>query len=91
VRAVHLLPANDELALLAIAAVSQGRSPAEDLGQFLHGGWARNLDPNVLAILLKLLSEAIRKRLDEGDGPLALHVLEHALGIASGESVGAVP
>jgi hypothetical protein len=82
VRAVHLLPATDELARLAIAAVEQGSAPAEDLGQFLYGGWARNLDADVVGTLLKLLSEAIRKRLDEGDGPRAQHALDHALGIA---------
>jgi hypothetical protein len=82
VRAVHLLPATDELASLAIAAVNQGASAAEDLGQFLYGGWARNLDPNILASLLRLLGEAVRRRLDEGDGPRARRALEHALGIA---------
>jgi hypothetical protein len=82
VRAIHLLPATDELASLAIAAVSQGFSPAEDLGQFLYGGWARNLDSDVLANILMLLEEGIRKRLTEGDVPLARRLLEHALGIA---------
>lgn len=82
VQAVHLLPATDELARLAITAVNQGLSPVEDLSRFLYGGWARNLDPNVLASMLMLLGDAIRKWLDEGDNPRARHALLHALGIA---------
>ncbi|GAB1813783.1 hypothetical protein [Mycobacterium sp. MUNTM1] len=82
IRAVHLLPATDELARLAIAAVNQGSSPAEDLGQFLYGAWTRTLNPDVVGSLLMLLGEAVRKRLDEGDSPRAQHALDHALGIA---------
>jgi hypothetical protein len=48
----------------------------------LYGGWARNLDPDVVGSLLMLLGEAIRKRLDEGDSSQARHTLDQALGIA---------
>lgn len=82
VRAVHLLPATDELALLAIAAVERGSAPADDLGQFLYGAWACDLDADVVGALLRLLGEAIRNRLNEGDGLRAQRGLDHALGIA---------
>ncbi|MDC9007678.1 hypothetical protein [Mycobacterium marinum] len=82
VRAVHTLPATDELARLAATAVRDGLSPAEDLGLFLYGGWARNLDPDVLASLLTLLAGAARRRLDVGDERTAWRALEHAFGIA---------
>lgn len=82
VRAVHLLPPTDGLARLAIAAVEQGSAPAEDLGQLLYGAWARDLDADVTGTLLRLLNEAIRNSLDEGDGARAQRALDHALGIA---------
>lgn len=82
IRAVHLLPATDELARLAIAAAEQNSAPAEDLGQLLYGAWTRPLSPDVVGSLLDLLGKAVRKRLDEGDSPRARHALDHALGIA---------
>jgi hypothetical protein len=82
VRAVHLLPATDDLARIAIAGVNQGKAPAEDLGQLLYGAWTRPLNPDVVADLLMLLVEAVRTRLNEGDSLRAQQALDHALGIA---------
>ncbi|WP_458316478.1 hypothetical protein [Mycolicibacterium brisbanense] len=82
VRAAHLLPATDELARIATTAVSRGWAPAQDLGQFLYGGWTRTLEPDVVAGILALLGDDARKRLDDGDGHIALQTVDNALGIA---------
>lgn len=82
IRAIHLLPATDNLARLAIAAANQGLAPAEDLGQMLYGAWTRPITADIVGGLLMTLGKAARQRLVEGDGPRAQRALEHALGIA---------
>ncbi|WP_165643818.1 hypothetical protein [Mycobacteroides abscessus] len=77
---IHLLPATDVLAELAIKAVRQGSAPAEEVGRFLYGGWTRPLSADAVAGLLELLVEAARNQIRDGND---MHrTLDQALGIA---------
>ncbi|MGB8406299.1 MAG: hypothetical protein WCE30_19745 [Mycobacterium sp.] len=80
-QAIHLLPATDVLAKLAIKAVRQGLAPAEELGRFLYGAWTRPLGADSVAGLLELLVEAIRNQVREGNNRVH-RTLDQALGIA---------
>lgn len=82
VRCAHALPADDQLARLAISAVSNESSTAEDLARFLYGGWAKDLDADVVAEILSLLAQAVAGRLQSGQASQAGRVLDEALGIA---------
>jgi hypothetical protein len=82
IQAAHLMPPSDELARLAMDAVEHGASEARELGRLLYGAWARNLHPDVVADLLKLLVDDIGRQLDADDPGTALHTLDQALGIA---------
>jgi hypothetical protein len=82
VQCVHLLPASDQLAQLAVLAVRNESSAAADLGRFLYGGWTKDLGADVLGDILSLLAQAVRGQLESGDGSRAGRILDEALGIA---------
>lgn len=82
VRGAHVLPPGDHLGRLAISAARKDPSTAEDLGRLLYGGWTMGLSADVLGHILGLLAEAVRARLDSGDGSAAGRLLDEALGIA---------
>ena len=81
-QAIHLLPATNVLAALAIKAVKQGLAPAEELGHFLYGAWTRPLSADAVAGVLELLVEAIRNQVRVADDSRVHRTLDQALGIA---------
>ena len=82
VQAVHLLPASDALAGLAIDAADRDSSQAYQLGRFLYGAWTRTLGADAAASILERIAQVVVKGLADGDARSALHTLEQALGIA---------
>jgi len=69
--AIQLLPADDELAFLALGAVDQGSSEPSALGRLVYGAWTRPLS---VATLVPILQE-----LERAGTPTSV---EHGLGIA---------
>jgi hypothetical protein len=69
IRAIHLLPADDELANLAVRAVDRGSSDADELGRLLYGAWTRPLSSTaVMPILQKLESAGTVAAVEQGLG-----------------------
>jgi hypothetical protein len=82
VRASHLLPADDELANLAVRAVDRGFSDATELGRLLFGAWTRPLSSTaVVPILQKLESAGTAAAVEQGLGIAQQWFEEHPQGI----------
>jgi hypothetical protein len=71
ITAVHLLPATEKRAQLAVEAVDRGISPAGSLGRFVHGAWTRPLpELAVVDIVARLAAVGDAYEIESGLGIL---------------------